>query len=277
MLVVYWSPVPGQAGTTSNLIAAATMIALDHQVKVLVMQTHGALTMLENAYSRLRPNDRIHGHLGGLEGVKRLVECDLLTPIGLRDHAESIVKDRLDLLAGTETTANEDWSDAIPPIVTAAKQYYDVVFVDVPAGGANPATDTLLRLADQIVVNLNQNVFLRQTAYDSAGWPEALANRKLLYNIGSFDRKSKYSLDRLVKAYGLSRNHTGIVPRNTKFMDALLDQNILDFLLRCMAQKSGFLEYNEEADWLRHVRLFNKRLLKVLDLSPAAGGSIVDA
>jgi hypothetical protein len=283
MLVIYWSPVSGQTCTTSNMIAAATMMALDYQMKILVTHTQGRKTLVENAYDRLRVPERmqgIAGSMGGMDAVVRLYLCEMLTPQGLRDNTESIMKDRLDLLAGTEQVTEEEWLRSIPHIIHSAKQQYDVIFVDIGSGMNNSVTRLYLELADQIVVNLNQNVSLLSSVYDKANGPESIigkGRRAPLYCLGSFDRRSKYSVDRISKAYRIPMKNIGIVPRNTRFMDALLDQDVVDFLLRAMAIKKGLLEYNEEAEWVRAIRRFDRRLMQVLELSPAAGVTSEDA
>ncbi|MBW4841466.1 MAG: hypothetical protein KZY74_18930, partial [Paenibacillaceae bacterium] len=35
--VVFWSPISGQAGTTSNLIAAATLLGLEYSSRLLLL------------------------------------------------------------------------------------------------------------------------------------------------------------------------------------------------------------------------------------------------
>lgn len=270
MLVAFWGPTAGQTCTTSSMLAVSAMLVLDYSLKIAVTSISPGDMLLNRALSQLilRPGRRTKNDSGGMDGILRLAECELLTPSSLRDYTESVLKDRLDLLSVPSTGTEERLHHALPLIVHTASRYYDLFFVNATAGVSDPATALLLEKADLIVVTLNQNAALLDSYFASVENRFFSKDKKHIYCIGSYDGTSKYSLERLKRTYKLPASKTGAVPRNTRFMDAVCDGNLLDYLLRSMAVKKQAFVYDENVAFISSIRDAGKHVLRQLDLAP---------
>ena len=266
------------------MLAVATMLALDYPLKIAVAHTDAGETPLERAYAKLRYTDRLQSAAGGgMDAILRLTECDLLTPALLRDHTESILKERLDLIAGAAPGSRQLLAENFPLIKAAAAQYYDILFVDVTATADGTANDLVSRQAlmhaDLIVKTVNQNEFLlERMRLQPMTWSTGDdSGDEGLLCVGAYESTSKLTLDRIAKQLGTARKRIGAVPRNVRFMDAMNEGRILDYLLRAMAAKKRFLEHDEQADFIAAVRSMGKLVLRALDLAPTGEMSVKEA
>ncbi|WP_166244084.1 hypothetical protein [Paenibacillus turpanensis] len=269
MIVACWGPVHGQVGTTSNLVAIATLLALDYHLRILVCHSHSEPSLLERNYMR-NPKSELLLEGGGLDAIGRLVHCGLLTPEGLRDNTESVLKNRLDFLAGPDSLQTGSIMEIMVPLLEVSKSYYDLTFVDIVPGAQNPLSDLVLTHADLVVVNLNQNEGLLEQFFTKTSWPTHLEQKRILYVLGKFERSSKYTMKRLSKRFAMSESSLHAVPYQSKYMDALNEQLALEYLIRASNAKARMLEFNEDAYFIASIRRFNEQMLKMLELSPRA-------
>lgn len=271
MLVAFWGPTPGQTCTTSSMLAVAAMLALDYPLKIAITHPVPRETLIERSMGQLRSQRGISssGDSGGMDAILRLAECEMLTPTTLRDHTESVLKGRLDVLRGPTMNADDRLLMALPQLKSSASRYYDLFFIDVAAGTENLVTKQVLAQADLIVVTLNQNVEWLERYFadvDKAQFPnskkeEVLCERlraKLQAFYGSY--KKQYKLH--------SSDLLGVVPHNVRLMDALNDGNLLDLLLRSMAVKKQMFVHDENLAFISSIRDIGKLLLRSLDLAP---------
>jgi hypothetical protein len=276
MLVAFWGPVHGQVNTTSNMIAIATMLALDHHIRILMTHTHFERSTLEKAYSKFRQADVYRESAGGMDGIQRLVECGMLTKEGVRDNAESLIKDRLDMIAGTSTQNDKIFRKVLPHILEAGQQFYDLIFVDVSSGIRNEISNLVMQYADLIVVNINQNKSVLDTFFSRSEWLPVLDDKKLLYCIGSYQRGSKMSRDRIVKDRKIPKNKVGFIPYNIRYMDSQNEQHVIEYLIRSRSVKKKFLDFNEEFYFAESVRNMGKRILESLEMNASLEEELYD-
>lgn len=270
MLVAFWGPTGGQTCTTSSMLAVATMLALDYPIKVAVTQLNVGETLLERSLLQFqfRKGQDSRGVSGGMDAVLRLADCGLLTPAALRDHTESVLKDRLDVLHGPSSDTEDKLISAFPQMKSAASGYYDLFFIDVSAT-LNPSVMKLvLESADLIIVTLNQNAVFLEHYFSNVDNHLFANDGKRKFCLGSFEPNSRYSLDLIKKKFKIRNTLLGTVPRNLRFMDSLNEGNLLDFLLRSMAVKKQWLVHDEGLVFISSIREIGKRIMHSLDLAP---------
>lgn len=268
MLVAFWGPVHGQVRTTSNMVAIATTIALDHHVRTLMTHTHFERSTMEKAYTKLRQinSPTLGAGAMGMDAIERLVQCGMLTPEGIRDNAESIIKDRLDIISGPTKQDSDEFRVILPHIFDSYKRFYELLFIDVSSGTRNEISSLVMKHADLIVVNLSQNRTLLDPFFAKEDWLSVLDEKRVVYCIGSYERSSKMTRSRIAKLYGISKKKIGYVPHNVRYMDAQNDQHIIDYLLRARIVKKKFLEFNEEVFFTQSVRNMGDCILDALDM-----------
>ena len=230
--VAFWSSVHGQAATTSNLVAAATVIGMEYMVRALLTHTHHTHSTLESAYLPfVGENQLLPFSDSGMDAVERLVRSGRLQPDNIKDYASLLLKDRLDLLAGTTkpTTAFlERLEEVLPAFLECATRYYDVTLLDVPSGFQHPLTDTVLQSSDLIVVCLSQNVAVLDRFFSDENRPSVFEERELLLLLGRYDKNSKYTATNIARKYGYKKP-IYIVPTCSDFLDACNSHSVIDF------------------------------------------------
>lgn len=225
MQISFWSNKHGQTGTTTNLIAIASSIALNYGLKVLITQNQfdnmslerGLLhkNQFENQYNQFQDE--------GIDGINRLMKLNGLCEEHIMRCTTNLLKGRLDLLKGTRITNKEiylnDFCNTFDWILSNINKYYDLVFID---------SYCILDNADIIVVNLNQDTLLLDEFFE-AYYPNL--KEKVFLCIGNYDPASRYCIKNLKRYYNIQKP-IGVVPYNRGFADAINEGQCVEFLLK---------------------------------------------
>ena len=103
--VAFWGPVHGQVATTSNMLAVAATIGSEFMTKTLISHTHWSHSTLERAFLKdtsLSENSLVNFTDIGLDALARFSRSRKLEPEMVKDYTHEIVKERLDMLFGTQ-------------------------------------------------------------------------------------------------------------------------------------------------------------------------------
>jgi len=248
------------------MVATATSIALDYPLRVLMTHTQYERSTLESAYALVKENNIASPFIVGMDGINRLVQCGMLTAEGIRDHAESILKDRLDLISGPKNKDDTTFKQALHQLFENYRRFYDLVFIDISSETSHEISQLVMKHADLIVVNLNQNKVILDKFFSMTEWFTISDPKKLLYCIGSYHQTSRMSLDRMARTFPISKKKCGYVPHNLSFMDAQNEQQVVQFMLKARAVKKRFLEYSDEVYFTESVRMLASKIIDSLDL-----------
>lgn len=233
--VVFWSPVSGQAGTTSNLIAAAALLGLEYSSRLLLlghMQSEYA-DIERGFYPRWSwmsqadvPSD------AGIDALLRLLQNRKLEPDRLRDYALPLLADRLDILPGSNkpdasfVSGGQDW---LASLLELAKRAYDLVLLEGGSGSVSAWTSVMLRQADVLVVCLPQNVRKLERVFPLV---EAFrSNQKRLIVFGRYDPCSALTAKNIMRRFN-RRESAFPMAYNTGWLDAVQQGDAVRFLFR---------------------------------------------
>ncbi|MRN53053.1 hypothetical protein [Paenibacillus monticola] len=270
VLVAFWGPAHGQGRTTSNMAAIATTIALDNHIRVLMTHTHLEQGALEYVFAQTRPPAQSTRTSGGMDAIERLVQCGMLTPEGIRDHAESILKDRLEMLGGSTSKEGQATKLLLPHIFKDYRRFYDLMFVDISSEDNLEVISLVMEQADLVVVNLNQNRVNLDSYFSKNNTVPIPAGKPVLYCLGSYESSSRLNKDRIIKQYDLKKKEIGYIPHHIRYMDAQNEQQIVQFMLKAREAKSRFLEFSEDEYFTGAVRHMGQLILQALEISPVS-------
>ncbi|XID93335.1 hypothetical protein ACF3MZ_02005 [Paenibacillaceae bacterium WGS1546] len=203
MTVVFWSPFPGQAGTTTSLLAAATCLGLEYSSRLLLL---GLVREEDEAVQRaFYPPEKNPSPLPdtGMDALLRLLQNRKLEARMLRDYAQPLLRERLDVLPGSvKPSAGFDDLAArwLGPLLDTAKRAYDLVLLDGGSGTASGWREELRNQANLLVVCLPQNRLLLERFFAS---PEStkLSGRKAMLVFGQFDPASSLTVHNLQRRF----------------------------------------------------------------------------
>lgn len=234
--VVFWSPVSGQAGTTSNLIAAAALLGLEYSSRLLLLgHLQSEYAAIERSFYPMRtwisktdvPSDV------GIDALLRLLQNRKLEPSMLRDYTLPLLAERLDILPGSNkpdasfVSGAQDW---LASLMELTKRAYDLVLLDGGSGNVSAWTAALLRQADLLVVCLPQNSLKLEQVFPLVE-AQLRSNQRLLLVFGQVDPRSALTVKNVMRQFHRREPAYPIV-HNTGWLDAVQQGDAVRFLFR---------------------------------------------
>ncbi|WP_018755627.1 hypothetical protein [Paenibacillus terrigena] len=259
--VVFWGPVHGQMGTTSNCISAACMIGFESPIRTLIGSTQGAFSTMESVV--LKPSERLRREpfqRSGLDALERLALNQRLTAMNLSDYTIPLLYERLDILRGSQRKNSQEGLIDVElweMILGHAKQAYDLVMLDENSGIRQSGTMQMLQASDVIVINLNQNAAILEQFSANQELIELLQTKSCVFVLGQYEPGSKYTVRNIARKYKFVEELCTI-PRCVDFMDACNDHSVLEFVLRHRNVGSRHPNYT----FIQETRRFANTILK---------------
>ncbi|MCD9023472.1 hypothetical protein [Cohnella silvisoli] len=239
--VVFWSPVSGQAGTTTNLLAAATCMGLEYSARLLLLgHLQSGYAAVERAYYRPAEREGRYTPDTGIDALLRLLKNRKLEPVMLRDYALPLLRDRLDILPGSLKKTDafiETSTEWLNSLLAVARRAYDVVLIDGGSGGGSAWNELLRQQADVSVVCLPQNRLLLEQFFQSAE-AEMLQSRKTFLVFGQYDPYSTLTVKNLIRQFHIETPAYPVV-HHTGWMDAVQHGEAIPFWFRSRKMTSG--------------------------------------
>jgi MinD-like ATPase involved in chromosome partitioning or flagellar assembly len=227
--IVFWSPEPGQTGTTSNIIAVAILAALSMGKKVCLTQTHYNNRTLESALLGRGVNQEILEDMG-IDFLLKSSKAFAIDKNVIENASFTLLKG-LHILPGTtkinEQLYEEDFISNRAYIYDALSRSFDIVFTDVSSGD-NKLSKELMQSADKVVVNLNQNDKLIQYYINNFDY----LKDKAVYLLGNYHGESRYNLQNIKRCYPFLKKKISTIPFDVNYMDYFNDGKVIPFFLK---------------------------------------------
>jgi len=236
--ILFWSPLHGQ-GQTSNLHAVACIMSLLYKKRVLIMQTHFAKNNLElplvgkNAGNHKAEDSELFMDIG-LDAAITFSNMGNLSLDILESCCLTIPGTKLLLLPGTETknreTFDRDIGRAVGRMIRDAGNCVDMVLIDSNSGDDELSLQ-LMNVVDLVVINLTQRKYVLDKFFSDYG-EMFFDNDKAFYLFGDYDDNSCYNINNCRKRYKryINQSNSGVVPYNTKYLDAQNECGLVSFM-----------------------------------------------
>lgn len=266
-IITFWSNKEKAIGQTVSTALAATMMAIDHNYKVLLISLDLNNDMLENCFGEQESNSEIVKALvqknqinldSGIKGLLKLADSNRITPELVHDYTKIIFKNRLEVLYPPidieEDAKEQEIIEKLKNIIRNASRYYDHVFVDLKKGIKYSEQLDVLNFSDVIVLNVDQNIqtmdkFLKSKEYEKI-------KHKLIWNICKYDKQSKYNCKNLSRTI-LKKQVVCQTNYNTLVLDSTQDGSLAELLLRFRTLKSD----EENLDIIVQTRKISEAIL----------------
>lgn len=264
--IAFWSPFNG-SGQTSSMAALAATMGSEYHIRCLIAQTKNRDSSLEQSFSRSMNNfsrtlSQVTGARNvsgtGLDAVLRIARSGKLEGGTVKNNAQIIEKDRLDLLSSSDqkdTAKFEAASDLIRSVFDQARKYYNVILLDLPAGDDSELSRKLIASSDIVVVCLPQSRRSLDAYFNQKNWPSTLRGKKTVLLFTQHDPHSKYKAANVTRKYKSSKGL--IVPYNTNFKDAFNEGDTKGFYKANKAAERRHPNY----DFVSEVQRAAKQLL----------------
>ncbi len=243
-IVAFWSKNNKETAQTLSMIAIATHMSVEHNYKILVVDTYFDNPTIANCFWDSKQVDQNlaikklnQGKLdlgNGLAGLSQLVSSGKETPEAIKDYTKVIFKNRLEIITKNKAQSPADQAKleaGFVDILKTANRYYDYVFVDLQKGFDKPFVKDVLQISDLIVLNLTQRLVDLDEYTELKEKNELFASNKVLPLIGRYDRFSKYSKKNISRYLGL-KGEISVVSYNTLFFESASEGMVSNYFLK---------------------------------------------
>lgn len=260
--IVFWSPQATSVGQTLSVVAASTMMAIEEDYSNLILHAHWKSKKIESSFSSyddLKKMNVFNSSSLGITALIRLIESNKLTPESVRNYAKPVLKQRLDVMYGTNVESREQFSkltESFPRVVQVANQSYDITWIDCPKSEQREYIKAVVADADMVVVTLDQELVNFDECMDLYASSELIKDKNKLILICNYEEKSKYNIPNLKRRYGI-RDTIMSIPTNYVFADACNDGRVIDFFYKNL--NADYKDYNGK--FIHAVKELNKKIL----------------
>jgi len=242
-IITFWSETREETAKTLSIVAAATHMAINHQLKILVLSTAFEDDTLENCFwdkkeekkSKIKITEKKINIDSGLEGLQKLYMSNRLTPEQIPDYTKVVfANNRLEVLPISKATTYETYEKTLKTyedIIESANRYYDFVFVDLNKGFRYPELTKILDISDLVVVNLTQRVKIIDNFMKLRQENPIFKKDNVMILLGRYDKYSKYSAKNVTRYMG-EKKVINTVPYNTLFFEACGEGDVADYFLK---------------------------------------------
>ncbi|MBR5227972.1 MAG: hypothetical protein IKV94_04970 [Clostridia bacterium] len=263
--IVFWCPEAKAVGQTHAAIAVSTLMAMEEDYSNILLpgqwQSKKIGTAFED-YDLLNTKGVFNNSGIGLTALARLVTSNKITPEAIRNYSKPILKQRLDIMYGTNVNSREQFDLLIsqfPSIVQKASEAYDIVWVDLPKTDQKEYIVETLKSADLVICAFNQEANLLQDYMPTLETNELLKDKKKIILMCDYEEKSRYNIPNIRRMFGI-KEPIFAIPHNYIYTDACNMGNVVEgFFYKNIAADSN--DYN--GYFISETR---KVVKKVLDL-----------
>ena len=242
-VISFWGNSEKETGQTTSTIATSTLMAIDHNYKILTISTgFKDTTMAESFWEQNRQNT-IQKMLGmsngagvetGMEGLSRVVTSNRIRSGIISDYAKVVFKDRLDILLSPKTIDTIEYIEIVktyPKVIETAKNDYNLVFVDVDKRMPQEIQKEILVQSDVIVVNISQSIKSLDRFIELKRQNELFRGNNVMLLIGKYDKFSKYNIKNISR-YLKEKGEISAISYNTLFFEATTEGKVPDYFLK---------------------------------------------
>lgn len=235
-IVTFWSNGKEETAKTLSVSAIATYMAIERNLKILVLSTNYNDTTLETCYwkeNQAQASKNVVGLGVGIEELAKAIISNKASPEVITNYTKPVLKNRLEVLPSIKTNNYQEYEKLKPvykEILTHANRYYDLIFVDLNKGLDDENTLEILKASDLIIVSLTQRLKIINEYMRLKEGNALLQQKNVMLLMGRYDRYSKYSNKNVARYMGEKEIYT--VPYSTLFFEAANEGKVADFFLR---------------------------------------------
>lgn len=238
-VVTFWSKGNKETGQTMSMLAVATTLAMEHNFKILVINTNHEDYTMDEAFWKQDQNSfnymLTQGKTDlttGISGLTKALLSNKTSPEIITNYTKTIFKGRLEILTDKNIEIEEynKQRKNMKSIIQLASKYYELVFVDLNGDIQDAAVQGILESSNLVVVNLPQSLaeidkFI-QTKQDEG----LLRKKNVITLIGKSDENSKYN-KKNVASY-IKEKEAYSIPYDTQYLEATSEGGIIEFFMK---------------------------------------------
>ncbi len=244
-------------GTTSSSIAYATQLAIQHNIKVLLVSTAFNDTLIKESFWQEKKKKSFSLFSGstrgkevetsGIVGLDRMLRSNKISPELITDYAKIVLTNRLEILLGVENDLDQynQVKGKFAQIINLAGKYYDMVIVDLDKNVGEQEKIDIINLSDVIVALVPQRAKKLEKISSLIEEKEGFLNtRNTVLAISRYMEDTKYNAKNITRSILKSKDLINTIPYNNLFFEATQEGTVIDLFLNLMRIKDKDSNYN---------------------------------
>lgn len=241
-IISFWGGYEKCSGQTLSMLAIATEMSIQHNMRCLVVDAVFDDDTIERAFWSTKNQKTVAQVLNqgkidlasGAEGLLSAVASNKTSPEIIANYTKIVFKNRLDILLGLKTKIIEEHEKSLmlyKDMLNAANKYYDMVFVDLSKTLNRDTTRALLEVSNIIMYAMPQNMKLIEEYLINIKSQKILQKGNVMPLLTNSIEASKYNVNNVTKYIG-ERRRICFVPNNFAFMEAASEAGVSNFFLK---------------------------------------------
>ena len=275
-IVTFWNAMDKENAQTFSAIALATYMAMEHNFKILLIDTTFNDITTERAFWKKKKENKAFTELtggkmdisNGVEGLFSAVASNKATPEIVINYTKIVFKNRLDVLLGPRTKKRKEYNNSFPlydDLILTASKYYDLVLVDLAKGRKNETIASILGHSNLILYTMPPNLANIDNYIElKKNKDPIVSSMKTLPFLTRSDESSSYNVKNTTR-YINEKEQIMTLPYNVRFMEAVNESNIAKFMTNTKLSKSALQVNGDFFEELQ--KTSNKILDKLKELS----------
>ncbi len=242
-IITFWNGTDDEVGTTTSSVAFATQMAIEHNIKVLLLSTSLNDSSIKDSFwpeNKKKSfgffadtrNKMIENN--GLEGLERVIRSNRITPETIKDYTKIVLKNRLEILLGIDgegETLQKQYmliQETYPEIIELADRYYDMVIVDLDNKIKTSTRLEILQKSHIIVAMTSQRLKSIQKIDNLIKQNNILNEENTIITIGKYMDDTRYNAKNITRNLLKKRDIINTIPYNNLLFEATQEGKIID-------------------------------------------------
>lgn len=244
-VISFWGNSEKETGQTISTTAVSTMMAFEHNYKILTISTGFKDRTMEEGFWPVNKMSGIQRLLGvqvdnivnmesGIEGLSRIIQSNRLRKGLIPNYAKVVFTDRLDVLVSPKTDNPKEYMEiakTYPALIDTASDDYNMVFVDIDKRMPIEIQQAILIKSDVIVICIKQGLKSINKLIELIQKNEMFQGNNIMILVGKYDDNSKYNVKNITRTLR-QRKPVLAIPYNTIFFEASTEGKIADYFLK---------------------------------------------
>ncbi len=259
-IVTFWSNSEKTIGQTVAASTVATVMAIEHNYKVLLISVDIDNDSMENCFGAQQSNKELIKTFvsgpqvnldTGTNGLLKMARSNRVTPEIIKDYTKIIYTNRLEVLYSStnKEMSLDEQLECFKTIILNASKYYDHIFIDLKKGMKSEKILDILDMSNAIVLNTEQGTKTLQKFIEKKELQKYIKSGKVIWNICRYDKNSKYNTKNLTRTVW-KRQTVFNIPYNTLLFETASEGMLAEFLLRVRTMKTE----DENAELLKDAK-----------------------
>ena len=238
-----------ETGNTSSAIAVATYMAIQHNMKILLISTGFNEEVVKESFwsqstkkaiTTNRQTKTVSTIQSGIEGLSRIISSSKIEPRIIRDYTKVVLTGRFDILFGYtgDKVQYKEIQENYPQIIAVANQYYDMVIIDLDKKVSQKVQESIMQMSDVIVTTTCQKVKEMQILSEFINENNLMNDMNTLIAIGRYDDYLKCNIKNATRSIFRKRKNINSIPYNGKYYEAMQEGTVIDLFLNLLRMKN---------------------------------------